>query len=162
MVVSSPASAKTYMFSVAASELVFALPPIAILLGVVAFSSVGVTALAVAEIIVIMLLTWITTSSIGFFLSTYVLNTRTAFLTVSFISILISVLPPVFYSINAIPAQLRWLAELAPTTHSSLLIQSAMSLPTSFPQLELSWVALPTFTVIFLLLALYKARWREG
>lgn len=161
IVVASPVSPQTYMFSVASAELAFAMPPIIILLAVTAYSTAGITFLALLEVIAVILLTWITTSSIGFFLSTYVLNTRTAFLTVTFISILLSVLPPVFYPIQVIPAQLRWAAELVPTTHSSLLIQSAMGLPSTTSQTVTSWVALPVFALLFLLLALYKAKWRE-
>jgi ABC-2 type transport system permease protein len=112
--------------------------------------------------LVVAVLTWMTTSSIGFFLSTYVLNTRTAYLTVTFISIIISVLPPVFYPIRVLPAQVRWLSELAPTTHASVLIQALSGLPVSYTQTIVSWAALPAFTVAFLALALLKAKWRES
>ena len=162
MVVASPVSSLTYMFSVALSELAFAAPAIAILLAVVASTTAGVTSTAIAEVVAVVLMTWVTTSSIGFFLSTYLLNTRTAFLTVSFISILLSILPPVFYPIGLIPARFRWLAELVPTTHSSVLVQSAVGLPVAGSDVFLSWLALPCFTVAFLLLALFKAKWREN
>jgi ABC-2 type transport system permease protein len=115
----------------------------------------------ILEILAVVFLTWITTSSIGFFLSTYVLNTRTAFLTVSFISIVLSVLPPVFYPLQIVPDQLRWLAELVPTTHSSVLIQAAVGLQSTASQTLMSWLALPVFTIIFLSLALFKAKWTE-
>jgi ABC-2 type transport system permease protein len=162
VVVASPVSAPTYMFSVALSELAFAAPALAVLLCITAYFLPAFTILTVAEILAVAVLTWVTCSSIGFFLSTYVLNTRTAFLTVSFISIILSVLPPVFYPLQIIPASFRWLAELVPTTHASVLIQSAVNLPASPAQVLASWVALPAFTVVFLLLALYKAKWRES
>jgi ABC-2 type transport system permease protein len=162
MVVVSPVSSLTYMFSVALSELVFAAPAVAILLVVVAYTTAGITSTAIVQVIAVILMTWVTTSSIGFFLSTYLLNTRTAFLTVSFISILLSILPPVFYPISLIPDRFRWLAELVPTTHSSVLIQSAVGLPVGGSEVLASWLALPCFTVGFLLLALFKAKWREG
>jgi ABC-2 type transport system permease protein len=162
MVVSSPVSALTYMFSMAISELAFATPPIVLLLMITSYSLSGITALSILEVLAVILLTWVTTSSIGFFLSTYVLNTRTAFLTVSFISILLSILPPVFYPLQVIPVQFRWLAQLAPTTHSSVLIQTALGLGAAGGQVTDSWLALPFFAVVFLLLALFKARWREN
>jgi ABC-2 type transport system permease protein len=161
IVVASPVSPLTYMLSVGAAELAFALPPIIILLAIMAYSFLSVTVLTIIGVLAVILLTWIATSSIGFFLSTYVLNTRTAFLTVTFISILLSVLPPVFYPLQVIPAQLRWVAELVPTTHSSILIQGMMNLPTE-SQLVSSWIALPVFAIAFLLAALFKARWRES
>ena len=161
IVVASPVSAFTYFFSVALSELVFAAAPLAVLLAIVSDSGVG--ALAILAIIGVVILTWITTSSIGFFLSTYVLNTRTAFLTVTFISTIISILPPVFYPITEIPAALRPIAELAPTTHAAILIQNLIHAPISFSstQIVVSWAALPLFAIAFLALALFKARWRE-
>jgi len=161
MVVASPVSSFTYMFSVALSELAFAAPALVVLLAITAYMVPSISGIAIAEIVVVAILTWMTTSSIGFFLSTYVLNTRTAFLTVSFISIILSVLPPVFYPLQIIPSSYRWLAELVPTTHASVLVQSAVGLPSSSVQVLVSWVALPTFTAFFLLLALFKAKWRE-
>jgi len=161
IVVASPVSSLTYMFSVATSELAFAVPAIAVLMVIIPYFTSRVTSLTVLELIAVILLTWITTSAIGFFLSTYVLNTRTAFLTVAFISIVLSVLPPVFYPVQIIPDRLRWLAEIVPTTHSSVLIQYAVGLPTSQSQVSGSWFALPLFTVVFLSLALFKAKWTE-
>ena len=161
VVVASPVSAFTYMFSVALSELAFAVPALAILLAILAYRTPGAGAFAVAGIVVVAVLTWMTTSSIGFFLSTYVLNTRTAFLTVTFISIILSVLPPVFYPIQILPTNARWLAELVPTVHASLLVQGLAGLPVGSGQTLVSWVALPAFTAAFLALALLKARWRE-
>ncbi len=162
VVVASPVSPFTYMFSVAASELAFAVPPLAILLVILGYRSPEVGALTILGIIVVAVLTWMTTSSIGFFLSTYVLNTRTAFLTVTFISIILSVLPPVFYPMQLLPPQVRWLSELVPTTHASVLIQGLSGLPVSYTQTIVSWAALPAFTVAFLALALLKAKWREN
>ncbi|MGD0331214.1 MAG: ABC transporter permease [Nitrososphaeria archaeon] len=162
VVVASPVSPFTYMFSVAASELAFAVPPLAILLVILAYRSPEVGALTILGIVVVAVLTWMTTSSIGFFLSTYVLNTRTAFLTVTFISIILSVLPPVFYPMQLLPPQVRWLSELVPTTHASVLIQGLSGLPVSYTQTIVSWAALPAFTVAFLALALLKAKWREN
>lgn len=162
VVVASPVSPFTYMFSVALSELAFAIPPLAILTAILTYRTPEAGLLTVAGILVVAVLTWMTTSSIGFFLSTYVLNTRTAFLTVTFISIILSVLPPVFYPMQVLPANVRWLAELVPTTHASVLIQGLSGLPVSYDQTLVSWIALPAFTAAFLALALLKARWREG
>ncbi len=162
MVVASPVSSLIYMFSVAMSELAFAAPALVILIAIVPFFAAAISSVMILEILAVVFLTWITTSAIGFFLSTYVLNTRTAFLTVAFISIVLSVLPPVFYPLQTIPGQLRWLAELVPTTHSSVLIENAVGLPSTTPQVLLSWLALPVFTIIFLSLAMFKAKWTEN
>lgn len=162
MVVASPVSPFTYMFSVAASELAFSVPALVVLLVILGYRSPDIGALRILGIVVVAVMTWMTTSSIGFFLSTYVLNTRTAFLTVTFISIVLSVLPPVFYPVQILPVDVRWLSELVPTTHASVLIQGLSGLPQPSIQIVASWVALPAFTAAFLALALLKARWRES
>ncbi|MBI3859115.1 MAG: ABC transporter permease [Thaumarchaeota archaeon] len=162
MVVASPVTPITYMFAVALSELTFAAPAVAILLAVIASTTAGIGLVGILQVLAVVLMTWVTTSSIGFFLSTYLLNTRTAFLTVSFISILLSILPPVFYPISLIPEGFRWLAELVPTTHSSILVQNAVGLSVPSSEVVTSWVALAAFTVVFLLIALFKAKWREN
>ena len=161
MVVASPVSPFTYMFSVALSELAFAVPAVFVISAIVFYTTVGFGLLALLEMTLVIILTWIMTSSIGFFLSTYVLNTRTAFITVSFISIVLSVLPPVFYPITTLPETLRTVAELVPTTHAATLIRAVMGMPATGSQLLESWLALPAFTLVFLSLALLKAKWRE-
>ena len=161
MVVASPVSPLTYMFSVALSELAFAVPALVVLAAIISYTTVGFGLLALLEMILVIVLTWVMTSSIGFFLSTYVLNTRTAFITVSFISIVLSILPPVFYPISTLPAIFRPVAELIPTTHSANLIRSVMGMPPGGSEILVSWLALPAFTLAFLSLALLKAKWRE-
>ncbi len=145
-----------------AKRLTFAAPALVILLAIVPSFTVTISSFMIPEILGVIFLTWITTSAIGFFLSTYVLNTRTAFLTVAFISIVLSVLPPVFYPLQIVPDQLKWIAELVPTTHSSVLIENAMGLPSTSSQVLISWLVLPVFTIIFLSLALFKAKWTEN
>jgi ABC-2 type transport system permease protein len=162
IVVASPVSPLVYMISVAASELAFAIPALAILLMILEYKTPGIGALAMLGMVVVAVLTWMTTSSIGFFLSTYVLNTRSAYITVTFIAIIVSVLPPVFYPLRLLPPQVRWLAELVPTTHASVLVQGLSGLPVSSTQTLISWAALPAFTGAFLALALLKAKWREN
>ncbi len=162
MVVASPVSPFTYMFSVALSELAFAAPAVFVITAIVAYTTVGFGLLALLEMILVIILTWVMSSSIGFFLSTYVLNTRSAFITVSFISIVLSILPPVFYPVTTLPAALRPVAELIPTTHAANLIRSVMGISPSGSQILVSWLALPAFTLAFLLLALLKAKWRES
>jgi ABC-2 type transport system permease protein len=162
MVVASPVSPFTYMFSVALSELAFAAPAVFVITAIVAYTTVGFGLLALLEMILVIILTWVMSSSIGFFLSTYVLNTRSAFITVSFISIVLSILPPVFYPVTTLPVLLRPVAELIPTTHAANLIRSVMGISPSGSQILVSWLALPAFTLAFLLLALLKAKWRES
>ncbi|HYM39391.1 MAG TPA: ABC transporter permease [Thermoplasmata archaeon] len=161
MVVASPMRAWTYVLGMALSELAFATP------GIVAFLFVGYTTqapgvLGLPIIVGTLLLVWGLGCSLGFFLATYLRDIRETFAISPLLSLVLSVLPPVYYPITVIPADLRILGYLAPTADASLLIQGALGIPT---QGSVNWVwaagILIAFTVAFILLAAFKAQWRE-
>jgi ABC-2 type transport system permease protein len=162
MVVASPVRSLTYLFGLALSELVYASPGILTLLAVgIAFNPP--TPFTLPIIALTLLLVWALGSSLGFFLATYFRDIRETFAVAPLLSLALSVLPPVYYPIVDLPADVRWLAYLAPTTHASVLVQSALGL-TEVTALE--WLAgllvLVGFTAGFIALAALKARWREA
>ena len=158
--VASPLSAVDYMIGLSLGELTFVTPSLAVLIGL--FAYLGLITWTFPIIIVVMILAWVSSSALGFFLSTFILQSRSAFSVTSLVSTLLTVLPPVFYPITIIPANLRILAYLVPTTHLSILMQSAFGLQNyNLQQLELSWSILLGYTVFFLALAAFKARWRQ-
>jgi ABC-2 type transport system permease protein len=74
-----------------------------------------------------------------------------------------TVMPPVFYSIDKLPMELKYLTYAVPTTQSSLIIQHAMAFHT--PK---DWSIYIAFTIqivylfAFTVLANTKAQWREN
>src|SRR5919205_1049570 len=125
--VASPVSPLTYMVGLALSELLFGLPALAVLATLVAyFGSVFSVPLLLATILLI----WGAMSAMGFFLSSHMLHMRNATQVISFVNVILAVLPPVFYSINKVPEWLLPLAYAVPTTHASLMLQSIIGLPT--------------------------------
>lgn len=158
--VASPLTAAEYMIGLSLGELTFVAPSIAILLGL--FAYLGLITWNFSVVIVVMILAWIMASAIGFFLSTFILQTRSAFSVTSLVSTLLTVVPPVFYPIDIIPQSFRFLAYLVPTTNLSILMQSSFGLQNySLGQIELSWAVLILYTLFFLGLATSKARWRQ-
>src|SRR6058998_1291230 len=118
MFVSSPISSITYMLGLALSQLLFGLPALLVLSGMVA---VFVTPTFFLPLLIgIILLTWASMSSMGFFLSSHMLHMRNATQIISFVNVLLAVLPPVFYPIMHLPDWLRYLSYAVPTTHASL------------------------------------------
>jgi ABC-2 type transport system permease protein len=158
MVVASPVSPLIYMFGVALSELAFGSPALLVLLGLMAWH--GATMAAIAITLGVVTLLWITTTAIGFFFSAYAPNTQNAFIINGFMATILSVLPPVYYSVSILPAYLVPLAEIVPTTEASSLFQGAIGLGYSVNPL-FSFAVLLAATVILLLLVLFKMRWRE-
>ncbi|HME18512.1 MAG TPA: ABC transporter permease [Nitrososphaerales archaeon] len=158
IVVASPVSPLVYMFGVALSELAFGSPALLVLFGLMAWHGASLAVL-VTTLGVVMLL-WVTTTAIGFFFSAYAPNTQNAFIINGFITTILSVLPPVYYSISILPPVLVPLAEILPTTEAAVLFQGAIGLGYSVNPV-FSFAVLLAATAILLLLVSFKMRWRE-
>jgi ABC-2 type transport system permease protein len=158
--VASPVSPLTYMMGLALSELLFGLPALAVLATlVVYFGSVFSIPLLVATILLI----WGAMSAMGFFLSSHMLHMRNATQVISFVNVILAVLPPVFYSIDIMPEVLRPLAYAVPTTHASLMLQYIMGMPTPTDwSLGFGFAIQIAYLVGFVTLAKTKAIWREN
>ncbi len=158
MVVASPVSPLVYMFGVALSELLFGAPALLIL-----FALIGGQGASMASLVVclgVVLLLWVTTTSLGFFFSAYAPNTQNAFIINGFITTILSVLPPVYYSVNVLPKELVPLALAIPTTEASSLFQGAIGLGNAIPPAS-GFAVLLAATVITLALVSFRMRWRE-
>ncbi len=158
--VASPVSPLTYMVGLALSELLFGLPALLVLATlVVYFGSVFSIPLLVATILLI----WGAMSALGFFLSSHMLHMRNATQVISFVNVILAVLPPVFYSMDVVPDVLRPLAYAVPTTHASLMLQDIMGIPTPADwSLEFGFAIQIAYLLAFITLAKTKALWREN
>src|SRR5919202_3101878 len=126
--VSSPVSPLTYMMGLALSELLFGLPALIVLTSLVIFF--GAPLFSIPLLIATILLIWGAMSAMGFFLSSHMLHMRNATQVISFVNVILAVLPPVFYSMDVMPDVLRPLAYAVPTTHASLMLQYIMGMST--------------------------------
>jgi ABC-2 type transport system permease protein len=158
--VASPVSPLTYMVGLALSELLFGLPALIVLATlVVYFGSVFSIPLLVATVLLI----WGAMSAMGFFLSSHMLHMRNATQVISFVNVILAVLPPVFYSMDVMPDVLRPLAYAVPTTHASLMLQDIMGIPTPADwSLEFGFAIQIAYLLAFVTLAKTKALWREN
>jgi ABC-2 type transport system permease protein len=159
VVVASPVSPFTYMFGVALSELFFGAPALVVVFALIAWH--GATASALLTSVGVVILLWVTTTSMGFFFSAFAPNTQNAFIINGFITTLLSVLPPVYYPISVLPGYLVPLAQILPTTDASALFQGAIGLGYSV-QPATSFAVLLGATFVMLLLVSFKIRWRES
>jgi ABC-2 type transport system permease protein len=161
MFVASPVSPLTYMLGLAFSELLYGLPALLVLAALAVFFSISISFLPL--LIVNIFLIWGTMSSIGFFLSSHMLHMRNATQLISFVNVLIAVIPPVFYSIERLPLPLQIVSYFVPTTHASLMLQYSMGFPTPEEwSISLGLVVQISYLIFFIILAKKKALWREN
>jgi ABC-2 type transport system permease protein len=148
------------MTGLALSEILFGFPALVVLLFLIFY--IGVSFLYIPLLIFIILIVWISTSSMGFFLSSHMLHMKNATQIISFVNIFLAILPPVFYSINKLPDVLQYVSYLAPTTHASLMIQYAMGYAT--PENWSIFIGISVqlvYAMGFITLAKVHALWRE-
>jgi ABC-2 type transport system permease protein len=159
--VASPVSPITYMVGLAISQILFGLPALLVLLSLASLflsSSIFFPLLIITTFLV-----WGSMSSMGFFLSSHMLHMRNVSQIISFVNVILSILPPVFYSIDRLPPQFQFASYLVPTTHASLMIQTTMGLPTPREwSIELGLLVQIAYLVGFVMLAKVKALWRES
>ncbi|MGI0013113.1 MAG: ABC transporter permease [Nitrososphaera sp.] len=159
--VASPVSPLTYMMGLALSELLFGLPALVVLAILVIYFSES--AIAIPLLIATILLVWSTMSAMGFFLSSHMLHMRNATQVISFVNVILAVLPPVFYPIDKMPEVLQPLGYAVPTTHASMMIQHIMGQPTPDEwSLGFGLAVQVAYLIGFVALAKTRAIWRES
>ncbi len=159
--VASPVSPLTYMTGLALSELLFGLPALTVLASLAACFGTSITNIPL--LISTILLIWGSMSAMGFFLSSHMSHMRNATQLISFVNVILAVIPPVFYSIGRLPLELQYLAYAVPTTHASLIFQYTMGLHTPKEwSITLVLVVQIAYLIGFVTLAKTRALWRES
>jgi len=159
--VASPISPLTYMTGLALSEILFGFPALVVLVSILFYFGFSLAFLPL--LIFVILIIWVSTSAMGFFLSSRMLHMKNATQIISFVNVFLAVLPPVYYTIERLPEWLQYVAYAVPTTHASLMIQYSMGL--SVPEnwtIFIGILVLIGYAAGFLLLAKIKAIWRES
>ncbi len=158
--VASPVSALTYMTGLALSQILFGLPALMVLTFLTAY--LGTSIAFVPLLVFTIFLVWGAMSAMGFFLSSHMLHMKNATQIISFVNVILAVLPPVFYSIERLPLELQYVAYVVPTTHASLMLQYIMGIPT--PEVWSVGFGLGIQVIYlggFVVLAKSKAVWRD-
>jgi len=158
--VASPVSPLTYMMGLALSELLFGLPALIVLASLVVLF--GAPIFSIPLLVATILLVWGSMSAMGFFLSSHMLHMRNATQVISFVNVVLAILPPVFYPVERMPEILQPLAYAVPTTHASLILRYIMgdSTPAEW-SLGFGFAVQIAYLVGFVALAKTKAIWRE-
>lgn len=162
VVVASPVEAPTYVAGMALSELVYSTPGMLLFLGLWALTGAA-SALHAAILAGALLLVWAFASALAFTLATWFEDVRETFMFSPLISLGLTVIPPVYYPLSALPQWAQYVALVSPTTYAASLVQSAMGLiPITWSTALTDWGVLIAFTAGLFIVAAFKARWREA
>lgn len=162
MFVSSPVSPLLYAGGMGLSRLAWVAPGLAILLGILVATG-GVGAAELPGVLAVVLVTWFTGIMIGFTVATMVESPYMVGVVANLMGMLFSVLPPVYYPLELIPAAWRWLPMVLPTTNAAQLVRVAGGLAETTPgMLALHWAILLAFAVACAAFTVSRARWRQA
>lgn len=161
IVVASPVEAPVYVAGMALSELVYSFPGLAVFVTLFVLEGYA-TPVSLVVLGGTLVLVWGFASALAFTLATYFQDVRETFLFSPLISLALTVLPPVYYPLAALPSWAQFAAHFSPTTYAAGLVQGAVGLaPMSIAQAAVDWGVLAGFTAVLFLVAAVKARWKE-
>lgn len=162
MMVASPVSPLAYMLGFAVSRLLFAVPGLAALLGLLL--AVGwLPAGALPAVVVVVLATWLVGSLIGFTVGTYIDNLSAVGSVANLLGFLLMLLPPVLYPLSLLPGVWQTVALLLPSSSAAYLVRGAAHAEPLLPgQTVLAVTVLAGYLVGCTLLVALKSRWREA
>lgn len=154
----SPLSPEAYFLGMAVGMLIAYLP--SILLFVILLEIIQpLSALAWLVLAAALVSVWISSSSLGYMISTLFKDMKTIWPYSSLLTNLFGILPPVFYGLTAIPVAYRPLAMVIPTSGAASLVDMVTNPGLMNAGLaELAALALFVEGVLMLLLGLYWAR----
>jgi ABC-2 type transport system permease protein len=159
--VASPHDKLRYLFGVAFSNIIPALPALitlAIILAIVTPVPVLGWLVLAAAIVTI----WLLYSAIGIAVSSRLRSQREVWPVGNLIFTLLGVLSPLYYPLSALPPVWREVAQVLPATYAALLVQGALGLDASgSSNFALDAGLLVLSTAIGLLAAWRLYRWRE-
>ena len=123
MVVSSPAKAWIYLLGMSISEIIYAMPALAVLI-VLAALFIPTSAVGYLAIAAVLLIMFAFASSLGFLLSTFSSDIVQSWAFSGIVSTILSALPPVYLSDNLHTDAFQYLAYLSPATYAAEIVQN--------------------------------------
>src|SRR6266566_84259 len=102
-------------------------------------------------------------SAIGYLVSTFTSNLRNGWQSGLLLSVLVGILPPVFYPAEILPRNILLVTYAIPTTNAALLIRDAMGTAPSLPYWSplTGWLLIAVSLAIALAVTSRVARWRQ-
>ncbi len=159
--VASPVNQLGYLLGIAFAGLFFASPALVVLIPLLLYVGFPLIALPIAFLSLIGV--WLFSSSIGYLVSTFTSNLRNGWQSGLLLSVIVGILPPVFYPAEILPSNVLLLAYAIPTTNAALLIRTAMGNGPNLPFWNplLGGLLIATSLSVALVVTSRVARWRQ-
>lgn len=122
LIAASPVRPMIYTIGLATGNIVFTLPGLVIFMSIIIYEA-HTSVLEVLAILGTLLVTWMIFSMSSFLVSTRVREMRDIWPISVMFSIIFGVVPPIYYSINALPLALQYVAYIVPTTWAAILLK---------------------------------------
>ena len=159
--VASPVNQIGYLLGIALAGLFFASPALVVLLPLLVY--VGLPLIALPSVLLSLAGVWLFSSAIGYLVSTFTSNLRNGWQSGLLLSVLVGILPPVFYPAEILPQNVLTIAYAIPTTNAALLIRDAIGGRPNLPYWSplVGWFLILTALAIALTVTSRVARWRQ-
>ena len=159
--VASPLGKVRYLFGVAISNLIPAVPAI-VVQGILLALLMPVPLLTWAVLAGCIFVIWILFSAIGIAISTRILSQREVWPIGNLVFSVLGILAPIYYPLAILPPAWQAVARVLPSTYAAQLVQGSLGLiPITAEEMALDAVLLVVFAVIGIAVALSIYRWRE-
>ncbi|MHB8351474.1 MAG: ABC transporter permease [Thermoplasmata archaeon] len=160
--IASPLSKLRYLFGIAFSNLVPAVPAL-LVLGALLALTISVPPLGWVVLVGVILVLWILFSALGLAISSRVRSQREIWPVGNLTFTVIGMLSPLYYPLSILPPWWQTAARFLPTTYAALLVQGELALPGAVPSnLGLDAALLVGLAFLGTMLALRLYQWREG
>jgi len=162
LLVATPIRPVSYVMGLSLSMLVFASPGLALFVALASLTDLMTLEFALA-LAACTIAVWISSSMMGFTISTLFKSLRHVWPMASILSMVLSLLPPIYYPATVLPQGLQWVGALAPTGAAAMILHHVAGLvEVEATALVASIASLIAYTTALLLLSSLKASWREA
>lgn len=160
MFVAAPIHPLIYMLGAALSVFVASLPPMILFL-ILLIIHLKISFIELLILISVLLATWLMSCALGFTVAGYVKDQTRIGTIAPWLGAILTAMPPVYYPLEALPAQYQLLALLIPTTHLAQIERVSLHVTTPIYNPLLHILSICAYLALFILLAAFRSRWRE-
>jgi ABC-2 type transport system permease protein len=163
MYIASPVTQFVYLMGNALARLLFAIPGVLFIGGILLLARY-MPVRAIPITIVVLLLSWAVGCALGFMIAMYITNVMVVSEVTSLLALVMVMLPPVSYPLELVGSHWRWVTLMVPSTSAAQLIKvaSGASQLNAPAYVLTAWAVLLGSCLLFLWIALTKSSWREA
>ncbi|BDC18470.1 ABC transporter permease [Acidianus sp. HS-5] len=157
LLVSTEIGPMDYILGLTLGNFIYTLPGIVIyiLLGIIFHVFSTIQLLIILGISAVLL---ISTTSLSITLASLIRHTRHSWGLSTFLSLIFTILPPLYYPYSILPKDVLYLLLLSPSTPASMIVQGILNLQNTD---QISIVAFILESIVLISLPRYAMRWRE-